>query len=145
MADDEPMSASAYQIPLSDSPRERRLPQFKSLSGSAPEYDFAPVYGAVVNLHGSGGWDVAKDLSSLGLELTLERDLENEHDLNAVSVIASCEWGPERIGFLDRETAAGVATKLDLGYPLVAVPQGRPWAGRGSKGGSMSLEIRLKG
>lgn len=141
------MSALAYhaQIPLSDSPRERRLPTFHSLGTPALEYDFAPTYGTVVNLHGSGGWDLAKSLAGLGQELALTRDLGNEHDENAVAVIADCGQGPERLGFLDRETARQVAVKLDLGYPLVAVAVGRPWAGRSSKGGSMELEIRLAG
>jgi hypothetical protein len=142
------MSALAYavqhtHIPLSDAPRERRLPQFRSFATPAPaEYDFEPTFGTVVNLHGSGGWDIAK--TSFGHQFALERDPDNEHDANAVSVIATCDWGPQRIGFLDRDSAQLVAVKLDLGYPLVAFAHDRPWAGPGSKGGSMALEIRLQ-
>jgi hypothetical protein len=52
-----------------------------------------------------------------GRPLELRRDRGNEHDPNAVAVVAS----GERIGWVPRELAAEIAPSLDAGQPWSAV------------------------
>jgi HIRAN domain len=63
--------------------------------------------------------DVLQSAGALpGAELTLRRDPSNEHDPNAVAVLAS---GGEQLGWVPREVAAGLAADLDAGRPWSAV------------------------
>jgi hypothetical protein len=57
------------------------------------------------------------DAAAPGRPLELRRDAENEHDPNAVAVLA----GGEQVGWLPRELAAEIAPQLDRGSPWSAV------------------------
>jgi HIRAN domain-containing protein len=52
-----------------------------------------------------------------GAPLTLRRDPGNEHDPNAIAVLA----GDEQVGWVPREVAAELAPDLDAGRPWSAV------------------------
>jgi HIRAN domain len=52
-----------------------------------------------------------------GASLTLRRDPGNEHDPNAIAVLA----GDEQVGWVPREVAAELAGELDAGRPWSAV------------------------
>jgi hypothetical protein len=60
---------------------------------------------------------VETDAAAPGRPLELRRDPGNEHDPNAVAVLA----GGERIGWVPRELAAEIAPQLDRGAPWSAV------------------------
>jgi hypothetical protein len=63
--------------------------------------------------------DVLQSAGALpGSALTLRRDPGNEHDPNAVAVLAS---GDEQLGWVPREVAAELAADLDAGRPWSAV------------------------
>ena len=63
--------------------------------------------------------DVLQSAGALpGAALTLRRDPGNEHDPNAVAVLAS---GGEQLGWVPREVAAELAGDLDAGRPWSAV------------------------
>ena len=53
----------------------------------------------------------------LGAPLSLERDPGNEHDPNAIQVLA----GDDQIGWVPRELAAELAPQLDAGRPWSAI------------------------
>ena len=57
------------------------------------------------------------DAAAPGRPLELRRDPHNEHDPNAVAVLA----GGEQIGWVPRELAAEIAPQLDRGSPWSAV------------------------
>src|ERR687897_1510144 len=59
---------------------------------------------------------LASDAASPGSPLELRRDPGNEHDPNAIMVLA----GGEVIGFVPRELAAKLAGELDAGRPWSA-------------------------
>jgi hypothetical protein len=59
----------------------------------------------------------ALDAPALGAPLTLRRDPGNEHDPNAIRVLA----GDEQIGWVPREVAAELAPDLDAGRAWSAV------------------------
>jgi hypothetical protein len=139
------MTASAYacrELPLSDAPRQsRRMPLFEVLTGSVYCGTFQVTYGYVVNLHGQGTYDRAKELTG-DTSLSLWREHANEHDENAVQVYIGGDGGNVFLGYLDRETAAVVAREMDKGARLTARPEGRPLSGKPNRGGS--LEIRIE-
>jgi hypothetical protein len=58
------------------------------------------------------------DQVSPGSALTLRRDPANEHDPNAIAVLAP---GGAQLGFVPREVAAALAGELDAGAPWSAV------------------------
>jgi HIRAN domain len=63
--------------------------------------------------------DVLQSAAALpGADLTLRRDPGNEHDPNAVAVLAS---GGEQLGWVPRDVAAELAADLDAGRPWAAV------------------------
>jgi HIRAN domain-containing protein len=57
------------------------------------------------------------DTAAPGRPLELRRDPDNEHDPNAVMVLA----GGEQLGWVPRELAAEIAPQLDRGSPWSAV------------------------
>jgi hypothetical protein len=57
------------------------------------------------------------DAAAPGRPLELRRDPDNEHDPNAVMVLA----GGEQLGWVPRELAAEIAPQLDRGSPWSAV------------------------
>jgi HIRAN domain-containing protein len=59
----------------------------------------------------------ALERPALGAPLTLRRDPGNEHDPNAIQVLA----GGEQIGWVPRELAAELAGELDAGRPWSAI------------------------
>jgi hypothetical protein len=59
----------------------------------------------------------ALEHAELGAPLTLRRDPANEHDANAIQVLA----GEEQIGWVPRDLAADLAPQLDAGQPWSAV------------------------
>jgi hypothetical protein len=68
---------------------------------------------------------VAKSLS-VGEELVLVREPNNEHDANAIKVctkIKSMLWGTKevKIGYIEKEVAQRAAKYLDAGIKLTAV------------------------
>jgi hypothetical protein len=60
---------------------------------------------------------LASDAAAPGAPLELRRDPGNEHDPNAVAVLA----GREQVGWVPRELAAELAGELDAGRPWSAV------------------------
>jgi hypothetical protein len=60
---------------------------------------------------------LASDAAAPGRPLELRRDAANEHDPNAIMVLA----GGELIGFVPREPAAELAPELDAGRPWSAI------------------------
>jgi hypothetical protein len=66
----------------------------------------------------------ALERPELGAPLTLRRDPANEHDPNAIQVLA----GDEQIGWVPRELAAELAPELDDGrtWAAVALREQRP-------------------
>ena len=76
---------SSTFTPLSDAPRFTR-------GGAMPTLDPTPIWDedfatrsvTIVNLHGKGDYDAAKDAASEGWEILLEREPDNEFDPNAV-------------------------------------------------------------
>jgi hypothetical protein len=59
----------------------------------------------------------ALDVAALGAPLELRRDPGNEHDPNAIQVLAE----GEQIGWVPRELAAELAPELDAGRPWSAI------------------------
>jgi HIRAN domain len=57
------------------------------------------------------------DAAAPGQPLELRRDPANEHDPNAIAVLA----GGEQVGWVPRELAAEIAPQLDRGTPWSAV------------------------
>jgi hypothetical protein len=57
------------------------------------------------------------DAAAPGRPLELRRDPENEHDPNAIAVLA----GGDQVGWVPRELAAEIAPSLDAGEPWSAV------------------------
>ena len=57
------------------------------------------------------------DAAAPGSPLTLRRDPANEHDANAVMVLA----GGEQIGWVPRDVAVEIAGEMDAGRPWTAV------------------------
>jgi hypothetical protein len=60
---------------------------------------------------------LAGDAAAPGRPLELRREPDNEHDPNAIAVLA----GGERIGWVPRELAAEIAPQLDRGSPWSAI------------------------
>jgi hypothetical protein len=60
---------------------------------------------------------LASDAAAPGAPLTLRRDPANEHDANAIMVLA----GGEQVGWVPRDVAAEIAGELDAGRPWSAV------------------------
>lgn len=143
-------AAASLSIPLSAAPRApKRIPTFAALARPAYEGDFASTVGRVVGLHIHRSWGLAKKIAADGLDISLERDPDNDHDsANAVVCYLPARDGNPRatIGYLDAETAAIVARELDAGAPLAARPAGsEPWAGANSRGGSLEVVVALVG
>lgn len=59
---------------------------------------------------------LASDAAGPGRPLELRRDPDNEHDPNAIAVLA----GGEQVGWVPREVAAELAPELDAGRPWAA-------------------------
>jgi hypothetical protein len=59
----------------------------------------------------------ALEQPKLGAALTLRRDVANEHDPNAIQVLA----GDEQVGWVPRELAAEIAPEIDAGRPWSAI------------------------
>ena len=59
----------------------------------------------------------ALEQPALGAPLSLRRDPGNEHDPNAIQVLA----GDDQIGWVPRELAAELAPQLDAGTPWSAI------------------------
>jgi len=142
------MSATAYalrDISLSDAPRQtRRVPLFEVLSGPVYSGQFEVTYGCVVNLHGQGTYDLAKEIAADLSPLFLERDYENGHDPNAVRAFLGEGAEREFVGYVDADTAQQIAREMDKGAELVAVAQGRPMSGRNNRGGQVEIQIGLR-
>jgi HIRAN domain len=60
---------------------------------------------------------LAADAAAPGRPLELRRDPENEHDTNAIAVLA----GGAQVGWVPRELAAEIAPQLDRGAPWSAI------------------------
>jgi hypothetical protein len=60
---------------------------------------------------------LAADAAAPGRPLELRRDPENEHDPNAIAVLA----GGEQVGWVPRELAAEIAPHIDRGAPWSAI------------------------
>jgi HIRAN domain len=75
----------------------------------------------VVNVAGAGRHHAdaiaSSDAVAPGRRLELHRDPENEHDPNAIAVLA----GGDQVGWVPRELAAELAPELDAGRPWTAV------------------------
>lgn len=97
------------------------------------------MIGRVVGLHVHKGWRRAEHAFAKGETLTLQRDPSNAADPLAVRVLV----GERMIGYLQSEAAIMVAPELDRGAPLLARPQGPPYSGRESRGGSLPVTIEL--
>jgi HIRAN domain len=63
------------------------------------------------------GEALAADAAAPGRPLRLRREPDNEHDPNAIAVLA----GGAQVGWVPRELAAELAPKLDAGRPWSAV------------------------
>lgn len=132
------------QIPLSESPRaSKRVPLFPTLAPPAYLGDFTEATVAIVNLHGQGTYDLAKDLHGWGITLQVRRDLENAHDENAVGCYTKIKGNFDLVGYLCREDAAVIAPELDAGATLKGHLLGPPWSGSNSRGGSVGLTVYL--
>lgn len=132
------------QIPLSSSPRAgKRIPQFETLASPAYVGDFREATSAIVNLHGQGTYDLVKELADAGIDLHVQRDLDNAHDENAVSCHLKVNGSFDLVGYLGREDAALIAPELDAGATLKAKVLGPPWSGSSSRGGSVGITIYL--
>jgi hypothetical protein len=59
----------------------------------------------------------ALEAPALGAPLVLRRDPANEHDPNAIAVLA----GGEQVGWVPREVAAELAPEIDAGHPWAAI------------------------
>jgi hypothetical protein len=59
----------------------------------------------------------ALEAPALGAALLLRRDPGNEHDPNAIAVLA----GEDQIGWVPREVAAELAPEIDAGRPWAAI------------------------
>ena len=134
------ISRARAGISLSDTPRARkRVPVFASLASYDYSSGFAPIVTRIVGLHVHDAWNLAEEVYGQDVELALLREPDNADDPNAVVC-----WQPfvAAMGYVDADVAEQVATALDNGTRLVACPLGTPpWAGQGSKGGS--LEVRI--
>lgn len=97
------------------------------------------MIGCVVALHVHKGWGYAERAFAEGETLRLVRDRENTADPHAVRVFSD----DRMIGYLQSEAAVTVAPALDSGAHLIARPQGPPYAGRESRGGSLPVTIEL--
>jgi HIRAN domain len=71
----------------------------------------------VATVAGAGFHHAIGDAAAPGRPLELRRDPANEHDPNAIEVLA----GGERIGFVPRELAEELAPELDAGRPWAAI------------------------
>jgi HIRAN domain len=71
----------------------------------------------VVTVAGAGRHHEIADAAAPGRPLEIRRDPANEHDPNAIMVLAAGEL----IGFVPRETAAELAPELDAGRPWSAI------------------------
>ena len=71
----------------------------------------------VATVAGAGRHHDVGDAAAPGQPLELRRDPANEHDANAIMVLA----GGELIGFVPRELAEELAPELDAGRPWSAV------------------------
>lgn len=131
------------QIPLSESPRTRRIPQFATLAPPAYLGEFTEFPVAIVNLHGQGTYELVKDLRRRAVDLHVRRDRDNEHDENAVACYVEANGGFDLVGYLGREDAATIAPELDAGATLRAKLLGRPWSGADARGGSVSVTVYL--
>ena len=142
------MSATAYalrEIPLSSAPRQtRRIPLIEVPTGPLFSGEFETVFGYVVNLHGQGTYELAKQLATDNVPLLFERDYENEHDPNAVKAYTVSTRGRDFVGYVDSDTAAAIAGDLDKGAELIAYPQGWPRGGSGRRGGQLEISIDLR-
>ncbi len=61
--------------------------------------------------------ELASGAAAVGKPLILRRDPHNEHDANAIEVLA----GGHQIGWVPRELAAELAPQMDAGHPWAAV------------------------
>ena len=88
------------------------------LARDAPELTARGLH--VVSVAGAGRHHadaIESDAVELGGRLELRRDPENEHDPNAIAVMA----GGAQVGWVPRELAAELAPELDAGRPWTAV------------------------
>jgi hypothetical protein len=89
------------------------------LARDAPELTERGLH--VVNVAGAGRHHAeaiaSSDAVAPGSRLDLCRDPENEHDPNAIAVLA----GGDQVGWVPRELAAELAPELDAGRPWTAV------------------------
>jgi hypothetical protein len=97
--------------------------------------DFATRSVTIVNLHGKGDYDAAKDAASEGWEILLEREPDNESNCTAKTIL----------GYIEKEGSPELAEQLSLGAPLHAKASGRPYSGAGARGGSLDVLVFLEG
>ena len=71
----------------------------------------------VASVAGAGFHHTIGDAAAPGRALELRRDPANEHDANAIEVLA----GGDLIGFVPRELAQELAPQLDAGCPWAAI------------------------
>lgn len=134
----------AIGLTLTTRPR-RRIPALASLATPGYLGDFELMYAEIVGLHIHAGWDAAKVAFGADSPIVLARNPENEVDPNAVCCYIEHADGEPRqmIGYLGAEYAVQISAALAEGATLQAVPAGRPWAGSGSRGGTLSIAISL--
>lgn len=121
------------EAPLSDSLRFRRYPTLPR------QWHVDPIAAVIVGLHVHKGWGRAERYLAEGWTFDLRRDVDNQHDPNAVSVHSRSG----KIGYIGAEASAAVAELLDQGAPIVARPAGAPFAGAGSKGGNQAVWVGI--
>jgi hypothetical protein len=89
------------------------------LARDAPELTERGLH--VMNVAGAGRHHAeaiaSSDAVAPGRRLELRRDPENEHDPNAIAVLA----GGDQVGWVPRELAAELAPELDAGRPWTAI------------------------
>lgn len=109
--------------------------------------DFAARTVSIVNLHGKGDYNAAKDAAEDALEILFVREPDNAVDPFAVIAYVDSDGdvGPTTLGYVEAEEARELSEQLRLGAPLRGKAQGRPYSGRESRGGCMEVLVFLEG
>jgi hypothetical protein len=90
-------------------------PDGRYLARDAPELAARGL--RVAGVAGGRHHELGAEAAAPGSPLELRRDPGNEHDVNAIMVLA----GGEQVGWVPREIAAELAPSLDAGDPWTAV------------------------
>lgn len=99
---------------------------------------------ALVGLHVHRAWGIAVSGAPTRAPVELERQPDNPMDANAVAAYTLVDGKRRRLGFISADEAGSIAKALDGGVRLRASFAGSaPWAGAGSKGGTVALTISL--